>query len=430
MNDARSLSVKLLCRTFGRTAYSNIQLGREPGVSGLPERDRHLCSAIYYGVIERKLTLDHIISGLSSRPIEKLDDTVLNILRCGIYQLLYMDNIPERAAVSESTELAKKLGKSSASGMVNAVLRNFIRQGKKYSVPADRLQAASLKYSAPVSLISSLETDYGQELAEDLLADALLPPPVMVRRNPLVCTVEEFISAVDTDVRETDVPECYILGGEAISSEAFRKGYFHVQDKASQLCCTALSPDDKDIVLDICAAPGGKTFTMAEMMNGRGEIYAFDIHEKRVGLIRQGAQRLCLNNIKAAVGDAAVYNESLPQFTKILCDVPCSGLGAVRRKPEIKYKDIHDFERLPEIQYAIAENALRYLAVGGELVYSTCTLRRSENDNVCDRLLDNHPEIEAVKLSGLLDSFGERASIFPCHFGSDGFFIAKFRKNG
>lgn len=433
MTDPRYLAVKLLNKTFSGNGYSNLQLNGGLESSDMDTRDKKLCSALYYGVIERKLTLDHIISGLSSRPPEKLDGAVLNILRCGIYQLLYMETIPDSAAVNESVGLAKKFSKTSASGLINAVLRNFLRRGKEIPFPKDPAEAASVKYSAPVELVKALTADYGAELAEDLLSDALTSPPVTIRRNPILCTEDEFLAALgDISAERLYFPEnAYTLGGGDIaSSEAFKNGLFHVQDIASQLCCMAVAPTAEDRVLDLCAAPGGKTFTMAELMNGKGEIYAFDLHEKRVGLIKKSAERLRLTNIRAAVGDASKYEPQLPEFTKILCDVPCSGLGAIRRKPEIKYKSLADFSALPDVQYRIAENALNYLASGGELVYSTCTLRREENDAVCDRLLENYGDvIEPVELPGILgEKFGCRASIFPCHFGSDGFYIAKFRK--
>jgi 16S rRNA (cytosine967-C5)-methyltransferase len=179
----------------------------------------------------------------------------------------------------------------------------------------------------------------------------------------------------------------------------------------------------------MCAAPGGKTFTMAEMMNGKGRIYAFDLHEKRAELIRRGAERLGLENITAAAGDATKFNSELPSFSRILCDVPCSGLGVIAKKPEIKYKKLSEFERLPEIQYSIVQNALNYLEAGGELVYSTCTVRKAENDEVCDRLLREHPEVEAVELPAMLGKkFGCRATLSPLDGFDDGFFIAKFRK--
>lgn len=430
MANPRYLAVKLLCKTFSGGSFSNIQLNSGLKNSDLDERDKKLCSAIYYGVIERKIFLDYIIGQFSSRPPEKLDDNVLNILRSGVYQILFMDNVPDSAAVNESVKLAKKFGKTSASGMINAVLRNFIRNGKKVSLPDGKIDAYSVKYSAPPELVESLVNDYGHELAENLLADALGSPPVTVRRNTLKCSEEEFIDSLGRiKAEKSDIlPECFMLsGGDVTATDAFGKGFFHVQDLASQLCCKALSPTENDIVLDICSAPGGKAFTMAQLMNGKGKIMAFDLHEKRVKLIRDGAERLGLSNITADVGDASKYNAELPKFTKILCDVPCSGIGAIRRKPEIKYKNFSDFSGLPEIQYNIAENALNYLEVGGELVYSTCTLRKAENEQVAEKLLSNHPELEPVQLP-FGEKFGNMADIFPCHFGSDGFFMAKFRK--
>lgn len=430
MSDARYLAVKLLCKTFSGGSFSNIQLNSGLKNSDLDERDKKLCSVIYYGVIERKIYLDYIIGKFSSRPVAKLDNIIINILRSGIYQILFMDNVPDSAAVNESVLLSKKFGKTSASGMVNAVLRNFIRQGKSVKLPDNRLERMCIEYSAPPEFVKSLIDDYGESLAENLLSDALGSPPVTVRMNRLKCTETEFTELFKGKAVRNDIlPDCFELSGDVAETEAFRKGFFHVQDLASQLCCKALDPTENDLVLDICAAPGGKTFTMAEIMNGRGRIMAFDLHEKRVKLIQDGAKRLGLSNIQASAGNAAVFNPELPQFTKILCDVPCSGLGAVRRKPEIKYKDFGEFSELPDIQYRIAENALRYLAAGGEMVYSTCTLRKAENVHVVEKLLANHPEIEPVRLPEPLgEKFGSYADIFPCHFGSDGFFISKFRK--
>jgi 16S rRNA (cytosine967-C5)-methyltransferase len=433
MKEPRYLAVSLLDKTFRSGSYSNIQLASGLDKSEMSDRDKRLCSVIYYGVIERKITLDYIIAQLITRPIEKLDLTVLNILRCGIYQILYMDNIPDNAAVNESETLAKKFKQASASGMVDAVLRNLIRRDKQYAVPMDILISSSVEYSAPVWMIDSFIDDYGMEKMTNLLSDALKKPPVTVRFNTLKASESEIIAQLGEIKAEKSslLENCYELdGGDITATDAFKNGLVHVQDKASQLCCLALNPTENDKVLDLCSAPGGKAFTMAQMMGGKGEIYAFDLHEKRVKLIAGGAERLGLTNIKAMTGDASVYNEKLPKFSKILCDVPCSGLGVIRRKPEIKYKNPSDFEGLPEIQYKIAENALNYLEVGGEMVYSTCTLRKAENEKVIEKLLENHPEIEGVSfLENLGEPFGSYyASIFPEHFGSDGFFISKFRK--
>ena len=429
MTDPRYLAVKLLDKTFSGGSYSNLQLDSGLKASDLDDRGKKLCSAVYYGVIERRLTLDHIIGGLSSRPIAKLDSIILNILRCGIYQIMYMDSVPDNAAVNESVALAKKFRKTSASGMVNAVLRNFIRSGKEIKLPKNSAEAMSVKYSAPAELVKSLTDDYGAEKAEEFLKNSLEKSVTYLRLNALLCNEKEFYEALGGIKAEKLRECCYTVeSGDLTATEAFRKGYFHVQGLASQFCCETLAPTEQDRVLDICAAPGGKTFTMAELMNGKGEIYAFDLHEKRAELIRRGAERLGLTNIKAAAGDATVFNHELPKFTKILCDVPCSGLGVIGSKPEIKYKNISDFAGLPDIQYKIVCNALNYLEEGGTLVYSTCTVRKAENEEVCERLLREHPELEAVELPEMLgENFGTMATLMPPKFGS-GFFIAKFRK--
>lgn len=431
MSSARYLAAELLNKTFRSGGYSNIQLGSALKSAEMDERDKKLCTAIYYGVIERRITLDYVISGLSSRPLAKIDDVILNILRCGLYQILYMDSIPDNAAVSESVTLAKQFRKTSASGMVNVVLRNFIRSGKEIKYTKDEKKAASVRYSVPTELIESLVADYGKELAFSHLEYSLKTPETFLRMNQLRCTESELSAALGgVTIAKTALSGCYTADdGAVMGTEAFRKGMFHVQDMSSQICCNVLAPKEEDKVLDICAAPGGKTFTMAELMNGKGRIYAFDLHEKRVKLIRDGAERLGLENITASAGDATKYNPDLPKFTKILCDVPCSGFGVISRKPEIKYKPLCEFEKLPEIQYSIAENALSYLEIGGEMVYSTCTLRKAENDEVVERLLAAHPELESVEFPEILGrKFFGRATLFPEYGSGDGFFIAKFRK--
>lgn len=428
MTNPRYLAAKLLDKTFKSGSFSNIQLNSGLEKSDLDSQGKKLCTAIYYGVIQRKITLDYILSKYCSRPLEKMDSIVVMILRCGIYQLLLMDSIPDNAAVDESVKLAKQFKKTSAGGMVNAVLRNFIRDGKKINCNLSGNDAVSVEYSVPVPLIESLVNDYGMKTAMDFLKYASKPARgTYIRRNPLKCTHEDFMKFLESHMCKAEFEykdKCIyeVSGGDMINTSAFKSGFFHIQGIASQTCCMALNPTENDIVLDICAAPGGKTFTMAEMMNGKGEIHAFDLHKHRVQLIRDGAERLGLENITAKVGNASVFNPDLPKYTKILCDVPCSGLGVIQHKPEIKYKNLADFANLPEIQYNIAENALKYLAVGGEMVYSTCTVRKAENEDVVERLLTNHPEIETVKNM-------DRITLLPSVIiDCDGFFITKFRK--
>ena len=234
-----------------------------------------------------------------------------------------MDSVPDSAAVNESVALAKKFRKTSASGLVNAILRGFIRGGKELKLPNDSTMAASVKYSAPEELVKSLTEDYGSEAAERFLSASLEKSVTYLRLNTIRCTEEEFLAALGGIEAEKLSGSCFaVQSGDVTATDAFNKGFFHVQGLASQLCCQALAPTEQDRVLDICAAPGGKTFTMAELMNGRGEIYAFDLHEKRAELIRKGAERLGLTNIRAAAGDASKFNPELPKFSKILCPAP------------------------------------------------------------------------------------------------------------
>ena len=433
MGNPRYLAVKLLCKTFSGSSFSNLQLDSGLKNSDLDEREKKFCSVLYYGVIERKITLDHIISSLCSRPVEKLDESVLNILRCGVYQILYMDSIPDSASVNESVMLAKKFRKASASGMVNAVLRNFVRNGRKYSLPDDVTERMSVEYSAPPELVRELVSDHGMSTAEKFLASALQPSKTFVRRNPLKCSEEEFTSELGERVEKVDfLPDCFaVSGGDITSTRAYADGWLHIQGLSSQFCCQVLSPCRNDMVLDMCSAPGGKTFTLAEMMQNSGEIYACDLHEKRLNLVREGAERLGISNIKTFAGDSSEYRKDFPKFDRILCDAVCSGVGMIGSKPEIKYKKISDFSSLPEIQYRILSNALNYLKTGGELVYSTCTIRKAENDGVCDRLLSEHPEIVPAELPEANGySFGTRATLFPHYSFDSGFFTAKFIKTG
>ena len=428
-SQARYTVLGLLDRMDGK-AYSNLLL--EQGISGLSERDKAFASRLFYGVLERKLTLEYIISEYSSRPLEKLDGSVANILKMGIYQLLYMDSVPDNAAVNESVALAAKCRKKSASGFINAVLRNFIRNGKHFELPADDTERLSVEYSCGKELVKLLCGDYSAEKAENLLKNSLLPHKLYVRTNTLKTDSRKLIEdlgkiGIDSQICDT-LPDCVSLdlNGSVEQLELFRNGMFHVQDLSSQMCCAALAPKKGETVIDVCAAPGGKTFTIAEMMENNGRIISGDVRKNRVGLIRKGAERLGITIAEAVCNDGAVFNESFPKADKVLCDVPCSGFGVIRTKPEIKYNGIERARELPELQYKILSAAASYLKDGGELVYSTCTLSRSENDNVIDRFLSEHKDFEPV--NAFPEADGYKLTIFPDEFDCEGSFMAKIRK--
>ena len=423
-----------LLAKMDKQAYSNLALDSALEKSGFSDRDKGFASRLFYGVLERKLTLEYVLSLYSNKPLHKLDTSVLNVLKMGLYQLLYMDSVTDSAAVNESVILTKQCGKASAAGFVNAVLRNFIRGGKKISFPDDKIERLGIEFSCGSDMVKKLCEDYSFEQAEDLLKASVIPHKTFLRVNTLKITSDDLISEfekIGIAVMACDITDNCLevdgLGGVE-RCELFQKGFFHVQDLSSQLCCKVLDPRSGDTVIDLCAAPGGKSFAITEMMDGSGRVIACDIHLNRVNLIKNGAERLGLS-IEAMKNDAKIFNDRFPKADKVLCDVPCSGFGVIRSKPELKYTDLKSISRLPEVQYEILCTASEYLKSGGELVYSTCTLNRDENDAVIDRFIDEHRNFYPVDIMEEYGNSGHKATIFPKDFGCEGFFISKIRKD-
>lgn len=436
MADARLTAVKLLLKMDSGEGYSNIILDSALGETDLSPKDKAFAAALFYGVIERRLTLDYIIEKNSSVPFVKLDDGVVEILRAGLYQLLYMPSVPESAAVNESVKLCKRMKLFSAQGFVNGMLRGFIRGGKRIEYRGlNAAQRLSIEYSCPQWLADKLTGEYGADKTAAALKASLGRPPVYARVNTLKTSAEDLIDLLKKEgisaEKYAGLMGCIKLEktGDIEKSRAYRSGLFHVQDISSQLCCLTLRPILNETVLDLCAAPGGKSFTMAEMMGNNGRIISMDLHEQRVGLIGKGAERLGLKIIEPRQNNALKFNEELPMADRVLCDVPCSGLGVIRRKPEIKYKNPEDFRELPEMQRAVLEVSSQYVKPGGTLVYSTCTLSRAENDEVADCFAAEHPEfspiVQPVPLA-VENSF--KRTYFPDEKGGDGFFTASFRR--
>ena len=434
---ARRLVLDLLIKMDAQAAYSTIVLDAALSGSGLSRQDKAFAAALFYGVVERRITLDYLITGLSERPLERLHPAVLQSLRLGLYQLLYMDAVPERAAVDESVKLTRAAGQPGALGFVNAVLRAFIRAGRQPAAwPSDPLEALSVEYSCPLWLVQKWDREYGRAHTRDILASSVGRPPVMARVNTLRITADALIGrllaeGIDAQVHPA-LPDCLALAhtGNIEHTAAYRDGLFHVQDLSSQLCCAAVAPQPGDVVLDLCAAPGGKAFTLAEDMGNTGRLLAFDLHDNRVRLIEQGAERLGLTILEARTGDAKVFDETIPQADRVLCDVPCAGLGVIRRKPEIKYKPPETLDGLPAVQRAILDNAASYVRPGGLLVYSTCSLSLAENDGVADAFLAARPDFEGapLPLPGGDGADAHKRTLFPDPAGGDGFFIAAFRR--
>ena len=390
MANPRRLAALALVKIERDNAYSNITLAAFLKDTDITPQDKALFSALVYGVLDRKITLDFVLSKFMKTPIRKTAPFTLSVLRCALYQIMFMDKIPESAAVNEAVKLIKKSKESKNAGFVNAVLRAVLRTEIKLP-EGDTPKDLSIKYSCPEYITESFCKDYGNATAKSLLEESLKPPPLTIRVNTVktdIDTLKRELSNQNTQFENGESDNCLIIknGMDIAKNPLYKKGWFYAQDEASQRAVSNLAPKKGERVLDMCAAPGGKSFTMANLMQNEGEIIACDLYEKRAGLIAEGAKRLGLDIIKTAVCDATVYNEDLGKFDCILCDVPCSGFGVLRRKPDIKYKPECDFKELSEIQYKILKNALKYLKKGGRILYSTCTLRIEENENIVIKL--------------------------------------------
>lgn len=394
MTDARKLAVNALLKVETDGAYSNITLNNVFRQSKATPEEKSLASAIFYGVLERRITLDYILSSCVKKPLKKTAPFTLTMLRAALYQIMYMEKIPNSAAVNEAVKAVKNSRESRNAGFVNAVLRAALRSERK--LPEGNSPAAlGIRYSAAEWIAESFVSDYGAETAEILLGETLKPAPLTVRVNTLKTESAKLASELENRGIPSSaggIPGLLYLekGMDVASSDLYKQGLFHVQDSASQKAVSVLSPKPGERLLDICAAPGGKSFTAAQLMENRGEIVACDLYGHRVGLISDSAVRLGLDIIKTAVSDALVYNPSFGLFDCVLCDVPCSGLGVMRRKPEIKYKPADGLDELCEIQYNILCTAAKYLKKGGRILYSTCTLRREENERVVNRFLEEY----------------------------------------
>ena len=436
MKNARQTAFDILSKIQKDSSYSNLTIDSFLASVCLDEVDSAFVSALVYGVLESSFTLDYQLAANLKQPLKKLKPQVLTVLRLGAYQLLFMDKVPESAAVNESVKLIKANGCSFASSLVNAVLRNVAKKGLCLPDESDKTFYYSVRYSFPQELVKFWIKSYGEENTVGIMESCSGRPPLIVRANTLKVTADELASTLKNEgigSKSSVVTDSLELGkcGSVERLKSFADGLFHVQDAASQFCIAALDPQPGETILDLCAAPGGKSFTVAERMNNTGKIIACDIHNHRLDLIKSGAARLGITNIECIVNDAAVYNENLPMADRVLCDVPCSGLGIVRRKPEIRCKPLDTLKELPPVQGKILDTASRYVKNGGTLVYSTCALNPKENENVCKSFLESHPDFKSKLPSFACEGMFIRdgfITLMPHINGTDGFFIAVFER--
>lgn len=425
MND-RQTAFKILNKIERDKAYSNLTLDNYLQNGAGEIYSSSFVTALVYGVTERLITLDFILNGYLTKPIKKLRPEVLTALRLGVYQLKYMDGVPVSAAVNESVKLVKNNGCAFASGLVNSVLRKVSENNTDFSKIDSQDEALSVKYSCPLPLVRQFISDYGYDNTVGILSHSLGKPKTYARVNTLKTDRDTLLGLLNEQgikAKAVEGFDKYIELCEFSSlekSDCFKNGLFHIQDLSSGKCAELLEAKEGMTVIDVCAAPGGKSFTVAEIMNNKGKIYSFDLYESRVKLISSGKDRLGIDIISAAAHDSSVCNEKyLAAADRVLCDVPCSCLGTIGRKPEIKYKDLGFIDKLSQLQYNILLSSSRYLKADGLLVYSTCSLSKKENEEVADRFLKENPDFKKAC---------DYHTFLPHIDGTDGFFTAKFRR--
>ncbi|MBR4016716.1 MAG: 16S rRNA (cytosine(967)-C(5))-methyltransferase RsmB, partial [Oscillospiraceae bacterium] len=392
---ARETALNVLCACRKEDGWSNGVLKEYTASARLDSRDSALAARLCYGVVQNRILLDFYLQQLLTGKVKNLHPMVRDILHLGLYQIRFMDRIPESAAVNASVELAKKYcnKQKNAPGLINAVLRNAIRTGNALQEPISWED----KYSHPGDLINLLKSYVGKERIEPMLQANNAIAPMTAQVNTLRISAEKLRDRLTEEGVEAQLhpwlPDCLVLSGTGSVEHlpTFREGLFYIQDPAAKLSvlCADIRPGQR--VLDCCAAPGGKSFAAAIALEGSGTIDSCDVHAHKARIIENGARRLGLENITAHHQDATVF---VPQWENtmdcVIADVPCSGYGIIRKKPDIRYKNLKEMEKLPQLQLQILDNQARYVKKGGVLMYSTCTLTRGENEGVVEVFLANH----------------------------------------
>ena len=438
MGSAREAAMLTLAACERQGAWSDGYLKKILREQKLDRREAALAARLSYGVLQNRLLLDWHLAAFCKSPLRKLDIEVLCNLRVAVYQLLFLDKIPCSAAVNEAVALTKKQFRNPrAAGMVNGILRAILRQEKlpepNYS---DKVKNLSIRYSHPVWLVNVFVAELGMDGAEALLAADNEQPPTSAQvntlRTSLVRLGAELQQAGVTAQPHPWLAECLLLGGTGNLEQlpAFQRGDFYIQDAAARLAVSAAAVAPGSRVLDCCAAPGGKSFAAAIDMKNQGELTSCDIHPHKIALMEAGRDRLGLSIITPQLQNAAeTRKEWIEGFDTVIVDVPCSGLGIIRKKPDIRYKEEASLSGLPGIQQRILSNCSQYVRWGGVLLYSTCTLLRRENEGVVEAFLAAHPQfcLEPFDLPGIGPQPGWM-TFWPHIHGTDGFFIAKLRR--
>ncbi|MCR6095986.1 16S rRNA (cytosine(967)-C(5))-methyltransferase RsmB [Salipaludibacillus agaradhaerens] len=444
--NVREAAVDILLKIEKNQAYSNLLINDTIKKMTVPAIDVPLLTELVYGTVQYQKRLDFYLQAFSKKPLVKLDKWVLVLLRMTVYQLVFLDRIPDHAAINEAVEIAKSRGHKGISGMVNGILRSMLRGDlPDYDLIDDEVERMAVETSHPEWLLKRWIEQYGKDKARQIATANLATPVQSVRVNKVRISKQEVIALLKEDGLEIEeselIPESLrITRGSVVKTSAFKQGLVTIQDEGSMLVAKILAPNPTERVLDACAAPGGKSTHLAELMNDTGDIISVDIHAHKVKLIEQQKDRLQLKAIQGMVSDARELKESFPneQFDKILVDAPCSGLGVIQRKPDLKWsKQSADVNRLAMIQDEILEKVWPLLKKNGRLVYSTCTIDQEENEDVVESFVKRHHDAEfddtfSERLPELIRDHKEpltgMVQLFPGEFGTDGFFISSLIK--
>jgi len=433
----RELALRLMCEWETEGKYINLSLNSHL-LDGLRREERSSLTALLYTTVERLVSYDYYIASLSKRSLDKIDARVLNILRLGACQIIDMKSIPDFAAVNESVKLAKNPGERI---FINAVLREISRKAEKSELPLppyekNAARHYSIKYSLPLWIVKKFIAELGEECAVSLFESFNSSPSLTLTVNTVKISRDSFVSELKSrgiSVKESVLSPISVKVFDKCNPKelyGYNEGLFFVQDEASALAALLLSPGKGESVIDVCSAPGGKSFATAVLMENSGRIVSCDLRGSKLSLIESGASRLGLDSVSVMENDATeIKSEFIAAFDKLICDVPCSGLGVISKKPDLRYRSEEGARELPELQYKILSTVSNYLKAGGEMIYSTCTLLKEENEKVVERFLLENGDFESIDFEfGNLKSENGMITLYPNVHGTDGFFIAKLRK--
>lgn len=440
----REGALSILYEINEKGAFSNIAINRELRNKSYNRLDKNLITELVYGVLENQIYIDYIIEQFSTVKIKKMNSYTLNLLRLGIYQLFFLEKIPDFAAVNETVDLSKKYCRKTT-GFINGILRNVQRNKENIKPPSpdkNITEYLSIKYSHPQWLVKMFLNNFDEDFTEGLLKANNAVPDLYVRINTLKITVEDciklFIDGGYTIEQNSFIEEAVIVKGlhGIEQSDLYKRGYIQIQDLGSMLVTKILDPKEGDFVIDVCSAPGGKATHIAQLMNNRGDIIARDIYDHKLELIERNAKRLGISIIRTEKFDGSVLDKNmLNKADKVLVDVPCSGLGIIRRKPEIKYrKQYSDIRAITALQYDILKNASRYVKPGGVLVYSTCTISPAENEDIVRKFLIHNLDYTLTDIEDKYRDFfpgkhpENMIQLYPNIHSTDGFFISKMER--